>query len=137
MSCASDTSDCGFEASSTGEPASIKAGLDDSQDQVDDVEKTAPPGDHGPVSISLIRISSEKMKNIYAMEDSAPSADPEPASISVPLSRGPSQDIKKSSQAEEGTASRIAQLDPLRPVDDNFVLSPSGISNSNTPVDEV
>jgi len=87
MSCASDTSDCGFEASSTAEPASIKAGSDDSQDQVDDVEKTAPPGDHGPVSISLIRISSEEMKNIYAMEDSAPSADPEPASIAVPLSR--------------------------------------------------
>jgi len=82
MSYASDTSDCGFEASSIAEPASIKAGSEDSQDQVD-VEKTAPPGDHGPASISLLKISSEEMKNIYAMEDSAPSADPEPASISV------------------------------------------------------
>jgi len=38
--------------------------------------------------------------------------------------------------AEAGAASRIAQLDPLRPVDDNFVLSSSRMSNSNTPIDE-
>ena len=57
MSYASDNSDCGFEASvpsSTAEPASIKAGSDDSQDKVDDSVASAE-SDTVSTTVSLDR----------------------------------------------------------------------------------